>query len=56
VDQDQGEPLLERSYAAQIPTTDSSMTATVDAFGRAVDKNFAAFFADLAALGSGHAD
>jgi uncharacterized lipoprotein YmbA len=56
VDQDQGEPLLERSYAAEIPTADSSMTATVDAFGRAVDKDFAAFYADLAALGSGHAD
>jgi hypothetical protein len=56
VDQDQGEPLLERSYVAEIPTADSSMTATVDAFGRAVDKNFAAFYSDLAALGSGHAD
>jgi uncharacterized lipoprotein YmbA len=56
VDQDQGEPLIERSYRAEILNADSSITATVDAFGKAVDKDFAAFYADLAALGSGHAD
>lgn len=56
VDQDQGEPLIERSYSAEIPAADSSITATVDAFGQAVNKDFAAFYADLAALGSGHAD
>ena len=56
VDQDQGEPLIERTYSAEIPAADNSITATVDAFGKAVDKNFAAFYADLAALGSGHAD
>ena len=55
VDQDQGEPLLERSYRAEIAAGDASMTATVDAFGRAIDKDFAAFYADLAALGSEHA-
>lgn len=56
VDQDQGEPLIERTYSAEIPAADASMTATVDAFGKAIDKNFASFYADLAALGSGHAD
>ena len=55
VDQEQGEPLIERSYAAEIPAADSGMTATVDAFGRAVHKNFAAFYADPAALGNDHA-
>ena len=55
VDQDQGEPLIERTYSAEIPAADAGMTATVDAFGRAIDKDFAAFYADLAALGSEHA-
>ena len=55
VDQDQGEPLLERAYRAEMPAADASITATVDAFGRAIDRDFAAFYADLAALGSDHA-
>lgn len=55
VDQDQGEPLIERTYNAEVPAADASMTATVDAFGKAIDKDFAAFYADLAALGSEHA-
>lgn len=55
VDQDQGEPLIERIYNAEVPADDASITATVTAFGAAIDKDFAAFYADLAALGSGHA-
>ncbi|MBS0569408.1 MAG: membrane integrity-associated transporter subunit PqiC [Proteobacteria bacterium] len=55
VDQDQGEPLLERTYRSEIAAADPSIAATVDAFGKAIDKDFAAFHADLAALGGEHA-
>ena len=55
VDQDQGEPLLERTYRAEVPAADTSMNSTVDAFGVAVDQTFAAFYADLSALEGGHA-
>ena len=55
VDQDQGEPLLEKTYRAEAPAADANMGATVDAFGVAVDQAFAAFYADLAALEGGHA-
>ncbi|MCE7949776.1 MAG: hypothetical protein DYH18_01545 [Xanthomonadales bacterium PRO7] len=56
VDQDQGEPLIERTYSAQVPADGMSIAATVVAFGAAIDKDFAAFHADLAGLGSGHGD
>jgi len=55
VDQDQGEPLLEKTYHAEVPASDVKMEATVNAFGAAIDQVFAAFYADLAALESGHA-
>lgn len=55
VDQDQGEPLLERTYRAEVPAADVNMAATVTAFGTALDQAFAAFYADLAALEGGHA-
>jgi len=55
VDQDQGEPLLERTYRAEVPAADVNMAATVTAFGMAHDQAFAAFYADLAALEGGHA-
>ncbi|HST28906.1 MAG TPA: ABC-type transport auxiliary lipoprotein family protein [Rudaea sp.] len=55
VDEDQGEPLIERIYSAEIPAAGASMTATVEAFGKAIDKDFAAFYVDLAALGGDHA-
>ena len=56
VDQDQGEPLLERTYRAEVAAGDVNIASTVDAFGAAVDQTFAAFYADLAALqGGGHA-
>jgi uncharacterized lipoprotein YmbA len=55
VDQDQGEPLIERTYSAEVTAADASMDATVKAFGAAVDKVFTGFYADLAALESGHA-
>ena len=55
VDQDQGEPLLERTYRAEVPAVDVEMISTVNAFGAAIDQAFAAFYTDLAALTSGHA-
>jgi ABC-type uncharacterized transport system auxiliary subunit len=55
VDQDQGEPLIERTYRAQVPAADVSIAATVAAFGAAIDKDYAQFYKDLSALGSGHA-
>lgn len=56
VDQDQGEPLIERIYSAEAPAGDASIAATVTALGAAIDKDFAAFYADLSALGGGHGD
>jgi len=55
VDQDLGEPLIEKTYSAEVPAIDTTMDATVKAFGAAVDQAFAGFYADLAALESGHA-
>jgi uncharacterized lipoprotein YmbA len=55
IDQDQGEPLIERTYHAEAPAVDVEMVSTVSAFGVAVDQVFAAFYADLAALEGGHA-
>ncbi|MGH8042697.1 MAG: ABC-type transport auxiliary lipoprotein family protein [Rudaea sp.] len=55
VEQDQGEPLLERTYSAEVPADGAGIEATVAAFGTAIDKDFAAFYTDLAALGSAHA-
>ena len=55
VDQDQGEPLLERNYRAEAPAADANIGSTVTAFGAAIDQVFAAFYADLTALESGRA-
>lgn len=55
VDQDQGEPLLEKTYRAEAPAADVNMPSTVAAFGVALDQVFAAFYADLAALEGSHA-
>jgi uncharacterized lipoprotein YmbA len=55
VDQDQGEPLIEHTYSAEVAAAGPSMEATVKAFGAAVDQAFTGFYADLAALESGHA-
>jgi cholesterol transport system auxiliary component len=53
VDQDQGEPILEKTYSAEKAAGDINIEASVSAFGAAVDQVFAAFYADLAALESG---
>jgi len=55
VDQDQGEPLIERTYSAEAPAADAKMDTTVQAFGAAIDEAFGSFYADLAALEGGHA-
>ena len=51
VEHDNGEPVIEQTYSAQVPAADASMTASVQAFGVAVDQAFAKFYADLAAIG-----
>ena len=53
VEQDSGEPLLEQSYRAEQAAAGDTMSATVQAFGTAVDAAFAKFQADLMALEGG---
>jgi cholesterol transport system auxiliary component len=56
VEQDEGEPIIEREYKAEVPAADATISATFAAFGSAVDQAFAAFYTDLAALqGDTHA-
>lgn len=57
VEQGIGEPMLEQTYAAQVPAANASMVASVDAFGVAVDQTFTAFYKDLVELNKdAHAD
>lgn len=53
IEQDSGEPLLEKSYAAQETAADTSMAATSGAFGAAIDAAFARFVADFLAMQEG---
>jgi uncharacterized lipoprotein YmbA len=56
VEQDSGEPLIERDYHAEVAAADATLDATVKAFGSAVDQVFTAFYRDLVALeGEAHA-
>jgi len=56
VEQDEGEPVIEQEYKAEEAAADGTLTATVAAFGSAVDKVIAAFYHDLVALqGETHA-
>lgn len=56
VEQDSGEPLIEQGYHAELQAADTSLDATVKAFGSAVDQVFTAFYRDLVALeGEAHA-
>ncbi len=50
VEQDNGEPVIEQTYGAQVPADDASIAASVRAFGVAIDQAFAKFYTDLAAL------
>jgi uncharacterized lipoprotein YmbA len=51
VEQDNGEPVIEQTYRAQAAASDSTIAASVQAFGVAIDQAFAKFYVDLAALG-----
>jgi uncharacterized lipoprotein YmbA len=53
VEQDSGEPLLEQNYEVQETAANESMSATMTAFGAAVDAAFAKFQSDLVALAGG---
>jgi ABC-type uncharacterized transport system auxiliary subunit len=56
VEEDEGEPLIERDYQAEEAAADTTISSTVAAFGVAVDKVFASFYHDLTALqGDTHA-
>jgi ABC-type uncharacterized transport system auxiliary subunit len=56
VEEDEGDPLIERDYQAEEPAADTTLEGTVAAFGVAVDKVFGSFYRDLAALqGDTHA-
>jgi cholesterol transport system auxiliary component len=56
VEEDEGEPLIERDYRAEEAAADTTLKDTVAAFGVAVDKVFGDFYHDLAALqGDTHA-
>ena len=46
-DDAEGTPLLDDYYRAELPTASNDMKATVDAYGAALDKVFAEFYADL---------
>lgn len=52
VEHDEGEPLIEREYTAEQDAADATLSATVAAFGGAVDRTFAAFYNDLVGLRS----
>jgi uncharacterized lipoprotein YmbA len=51
VEQDNGEPVLEQTYAADANAADATIGATVQAFGAAVDEALTKFHGDLASLG-----
>ncbi len=50
VEQDNGEPIIEQTYAAQALASDASIDGTVRAFGTAVDQALTKFYGDLVAL------
>jgi cholesterol transport system auxiliary component len=50
-----GVPMLDDYYRAEKPAADTTMRATVDAYGAALDQVFAAFYADLRKKGESHA-
>ncbi len=56
VEQDSGEPLIVQDYHAEVPAADTTLDASVKAFGSAVDQVLTAFYRDLVALeGEAHA-
>jgi cholesterol transport system auxiliary component len=54
-DDNNGTPMIEDYYRAELPTGGTDMKATVDAYGAALDQVFAQFYADLRKQGQQHA-
>jgi len=54
-DDDQGLPMLDDYYRAELPAEGNDVKATVDAYGAAFDKVFAEFYVDLCNRGGPHA-
>jgi ABC-type uncharacterized transport system auxiliary subunit len=54
-DDDQGMPMLDDYYRAELPTAGNDVKATVDAYGAALDKVFLEFYVDLCNRGGPHA-
>jgi uncharacterized lipoprotein YmbA len=54
-DDEGGAPMLDDYYRAELPAADVTMRATVDAYGAALDRVFAQFYADLRKKGQEHA-
>jgi cholesterol transport system auxiliary component len=54
-DDDEGLPMLDDYYRAELPTAGNELKATVDAYGAALDKIYAEFYADLRKKGEAHA-
>ena len=54
-DAENGLPLIDDYYRAELPTTGNELKATVDAYGAALDKIYAEFYADLRKKGETHA-
>lgn len=52
LDRSNAEPILQRSYRAEVPADSASIEATVRAFAQAIDQCFAQLRTDMAALGS----
>src|SRR5262249_5820844 len=50
-----GTPMIDDYYRAELPTASPDMKATVDAYGAALDKIFAEFYADLRKRAEMHA-
>jgi uncharacterized lipoprotein YmbA len=54
-DDDQGMPMLDDYYRAELPAAGNDVKSTVDAYGAALDKVFAEFYVDLCNRGGPHA-
>jgi cholesterol transport system auxiliary component len=54
-DDQNGTPLIDDYYRAELPTGSNTMKATVDAYGAALDQVFAQFYADLRKQGQKNA-
>jgi cholesterol transport system auxiliary component len=55
-DDQNGTPLIDDYYRAELPTGGNDLKATVDAYGAALDQVFAQFYADLCKQGQKHVE